>query len=551
MDPEQNQQAIKAGNTRISELDVIRKDPSASPIARADATRAKEKLQQEVTLRKQVADAKIPAAQKKAESALAGFRAKNCPSADDGSTIAKCQLPAVYVHIHMRFLLPTRLLREMRDASVYPFRAANVPEAVFKAQMSFEGMAISDRNRWNGHHPVVGATVTMAGQTVVTDATGTAKFVNVGGGSYTLGIEPPPNQKTTKPAGPEIPVQTGYDYATAPRYNYRPFQVKASLDGEGRWRQKPEATAVLPYQGDSAAYASVVGTAAMDLYLDWKPDWLKVKNHGAATGRTNQAVVLHQTGTFGHEQIGSPISMFDGAADTSAHYLVDLDGHVVKLVDEANGAGHAAANKKSHWHELVDLNYCGIGIEIVHTDQNVKNGPTFFREFTREQYDAINQLLVKFKDAFGITKHYVCGHADCRDDDRDCPGDMFDWASLERAGNAMKIGGAGFADSRVVTPSAQTAPEVSVPLSQRLFDIGYTHKKVQEALTRFIRRAWSGSRLAGRPTATLEAVPPAPVPKAAATPAPKAPKKPAKPVPALKQVVQPVADAIDQMFKDI
>lgn len=548
MDPKLNQQAIAEGNARINALDVIIADPSASPAAKRDATAARKGLQQEVSLRRKVEGAKTPAAKKKAEQSLAAFRAKNCPTAEDGRTIAKCRPTPLFVHLHMRFLLPPALLCDMRDVSKYPRRAANVSEATFKSRFSFAGQTIPAKKRWSGDHPVVGATVTLDGKEASTDKLGIARFENVGAGTYTLKIEPPANQSTTLPAGPELPVATGYKYEDAPMYLYRPFQVTVTVDDQGRWRQQPEAAVALSYRGTSAAYASVAGSTAMDLYLDWKPDWLKIPNRHVQEGRTNQAVVMHQTATTGHEQIGSPIDTFHGGEGTAAHYLVDLDGHVVKLVHESEVTAHAAA---SHWHELDGLNNSGIGIETVHTD-DVLGQATFYREFPDEQYEGINRLVTSLRDTFKITKRYVCGHNDCRDGARVCPGDMFDWKKLEDAGNALSVhDGGSFEGDRVVEPDNETDADETVPMAQRLYEIGYTEKTVRTALSRFLVRAWSGSRFDARPTGTgIEPVPPPPEP-----PAPAVRGKPhAKPhgrPRTVWRVTQRVADALEQMFCDL
>ena len=182
MDPKLNQQAIAEGNARITALDAIIADPSASPAAKRDATAARKGLQQEVSLRRKVEGAKTPAAKKKAEQSLAAFRAKNCPTAEDGRTIAKCRPTLLFVHLHMRFLLPPALLCDMRDVSKYPRRAANVSEATFKSRFSFAGQTIPAKKRWSGDHPVVGATVTLDGKEASTDKLGIARFENVGAG---------------------------------------------------------------------------------------------------------------------------------------------------------------------------------------------------------------------------------------------------------------------------------------------------------------------------------------------------------------------------------
>lgn len=537
VDPALNQQVLTEIQTRTTALDAIIADPSASAVAKADATAAKQQLAQEQALRNRVANARTPAEQQAAERDLNTFRQSTCPDGDEGSSVATCRPTVVFVHLHMRFLLPPQLLTDMRDTTLYPRRAAAVPAETFRTRFSFEGMPIPSKKRWSGDHPIVNATVRLGGQTATTNRSGTARFEGIGAGEYTLEIVPPPNQDTTVPAGPDLPVRTGFNYANAPTYKYRPFTVSATIDGDGRWVADPAATVTLPHQGDYAAYAGVAGVTNMDLYLDWKPDWLKIPNRRTGT-RRNQAVVMHATATTMHEQIGSPIDTFHGGAGTAAHYLVDLDGHIVKLVHEEEVCAHAAA---SHWHELNGLNTSGIGIETVHTDNN-SNTDRRLREFTTEQYAAINRLVTNLRTTFGFTKAYVCGHNDCRDGSRDCPGDMFDWRSLEVAGNALRtLYGGEFTGVRAVASQSQTADNAAIPMSQELYRVGYTGKTVETALARFRVRAWSGSRYDQRPEATLERIP-APQPGQA----PQATVRGGD-----RLVTQPVADAVDQMFRDL
>lgn len=538
IDPELNKQALAELDARIGSLDTIISDPSTSSVAKADATQARAALQQEKALRNKVAAAKTPAEQTKAEADLAAYRKKNCPGSEESGSTMKCRPSPLFVHLHMRFLLPKQLLTDMRDPAKYPLRAANCSLDTFKKYFSFEGLPITSKRRWN-HNPVVKATVTLNGKTATTNPQGTARFDDIPAGTYTLEITPPPGQSTTLPAGPDLPVASGYSFDSAPNYLYRPFSVRITVDGEGHWSTATEPTVTLPHGGQRAAHAGVAGVVGMDLYLDWKPDWLKVLNRRVIAGRTNQAVVIHCTATTNHERVGSPIDTFyNGPKKTAAHYLVDLDGHIIKLVHEEEQARHA--NSASHWHELADLDRHGIGIETVHADYNSETDRKL-REYTTEQYTAINSLLTALSARFDISAAYVCGHNDCRDGARECPGDMFDWKSIEDAGNALKtLRDGAFSGSRVVVSGAQTADDPAVPVSRELFKIGYTAKTVATALERFLLRAWSGSRLAARPKTALE-----PVPLPTDKPKPKTPPAPAV------QVTQVVADAVDQMYRDL
>jgi N-acetyl-anhydromuramyl-L-alanine amidase AmpD len=77
-------------------------------------------------------------------------------------------------------------------------------------------------------------------------------------------------------------------------------------------------------------------------------------------GAVPDMVVLHYTGMDTAE--GAIERLADPASEVSAHYLVDLDGRVVRLVAEEMRAWHAGA---AWWGGVADVNSRSIGIEIV------------------------------------------------------------------------------------------------------------------------------------------------------------------------------------------
>src|SRR5688572_13901010 len=71
-------------------------------------------------------------------------------------------------------------------------------------------------------------------------------------------------------------------------------------------------------------------------------------------------IVLHYTGM---ESAQAALDrMTDPAAEVSAHYMVDEDGTIHRLVAEDRRAWHAG---KSHWRGLANINAISIGIELV------------------------------------------------------------------------------------------------------------------------------------------------------------------------------------------
>lgn len=543
MDPAANQAAITQLQSRIARLDAMATDPKAAAATKVDAAATKQTLSKELELRREVQNAQTPEQKAAAEKKLADHRKAATPATRAVEATETCPPRVLRVHLHMRFLLPPPMLTSLQDAGTYPRRNQAVSADTFRRWYSLEGATIGRKTRWAGPRAVVGATVRLAGLSAVTDAQGVALFRDVPAGVHQMEVVPPTNQSTTQAAGPTIPVQNGYAYASAPPFMYRPFTAQVTV-ADSCWTLEQAPTITMPHRGNTPAYAAVVEYTQTDLYLDWKADWIRLPNRRVAPNKNSRAVVLHQTATTNHEQIGSPIDTFSGPPGTAAHYLVDIDGHVVKLVHESERAAHASA--ASHWHELADLDNHSIGIETVHTDFNTPNGAIQYREFTREQYTAINRLIDLFQGTFQIQKHYVCGHNDCRDGARDCPGDMFDWASIEAPDNALgpADGTAHDAALRVVNPGEQVAATSPNVLVQYLFSIGYTHKTVSDAVSRFLKRAWSGSRFDQRPRGTG-------IENGAAPPLPPGTPRPRNPPPLPRVIAQAVADRIGQMFRDL
>jgi len=114
----------------------------------------------------------------------------------------------------------------------------------------------------------------------------------------------------------------------------------------------------------------------------------------------------------------------DPAAKVSAHYLVEEDGTVCRLVAEDKRAWHAGA---SHWRGVTDVNSASIGIEIVNPGHEWG-----YRPFAEEQIDALVPLVSAIKERHGITRGNVVGHSDVAPARKRDPGELFPWARLAR-----------------------------------------------------------------------------------------------------------------------
>jgi N-acetylmuramoyl-L-alanine amidase len=135
-------------------------------------------------------------------------------------------------------------------------------------------------------------------------------------------------------------------------------------------------------------------------------------------------LVLHYTGM--QNAAMALDRLCDPAARVSAHYLIEEDGAVWRLVPEARRAFHAGL---SGWQDERDLNLVSIGIEIVNPGHEWG-----YRPFPAEQMAAVEWLCRDVLSRHSIPPDRVVGHSDIAPERKTDPGELFDWPRLARAG---------------------------------------------------------------------------------------------------------------------
>jgi N-acetylmuramoyl-L-alanine amidase len=148
-------------------------------------------------------------------------------------------------------------------------------------------------------------------------------------------------------------------------------------------------------------------------------------NHDARPGgQAIDMLVLHYTGM---ESAAAALArLCDPAATVGAHYLIDEDGMLYRLVAEARRAWHAGV---SSWHRAGDINGCSIGIELVNPGHEFG-----YRAFPEAQMQALIGLCQTIVKRHAIPRHRVLGHSDVAPLRKTDPGELFDWSRLARAG---------------------------------------------------------------------------------------------------------------------
>jgi len=135
-------------------------------------------------------------------------------------------------------------------------------------------------------------------------------------------------------------------------------------------------------------------------------------------------LVLHYTGMATAAAALARLS--DPEARVSAHYLVEENGVIWRLVPESRRAFHAGI---SCWEGEQDLNAVSIGIEIVNPGHDCG-----YRHFPEAQMAAVEYLCQDLVARYPIPPHRIVGHSDIAPERKSDPGELFDWARLARAG---------------------------------------------------------------------------------------------------------------------
>ena len=115
-------------------------------------------------------------------------------------------------------------------------------------------------------------------------------------------------------------------------------------------------------------------------------------------GAVPDIVVLHYTAMASAED--AIARLCNPEFEVSAHYLIDPQGRIVQMVDEAKRAWHAGAGQ---WGDVIDVNSRSIGIELA----NAGNMP-----FAAAQMDALEELLHDINTRHAIAPERVIGHSD-------------------------------------------------------------------------------------------------------------------------------------------
>ncbi|MBW8303110.1 MAG: N-acetylmuramoyl-L-alanine amidase, partial [Brevundimonas sp.] len=138
-------------------------------------------------------------------------------------------------------------------------------------------------------------------------------------------------------------------------------------------------------------------------------------------------LVLHYTGMRTADEAVARLR--DPEARVSAHYVVDEDGSILRLVAEERRAWHAG---KGAWQGETDCNAASIGIEIVNPGHEFG-----YRDFPGAQIDAVISLVSDVRARWTIPDARIIAHSDLAPDRKQDPGERFPWKRLAGAGHGL------------------------------------------------------------------------------------------------------------------
>lgn len=242
-------------------------------------------------------------------------------------------------------------------------------------------------------------------------------------GEFLLKISPRDDELSSGPAGPDLEPDAGVAAA------FRPLEITLTLVGG-------EITAAVLVHSDDK-HGRIVDFDAGGIEVDLKPDWLESPNRRPRGGAGVDMVVIQHNGATTIQPTFEAYRSTAGKA-SSAHYVIDTDGFVVKMVRDADAACHC---RYARWAGNTNVRERSVAVELVH-DGGALSAP---------QQQALVDLTQALVAHHGFSDTHVVALADVATARTDPhlvgrkvgdPGPDFDWALLEAENLGPRLTGA-------------------------------------------------------------------------------------------------------------
>src|SRR5262249_55477871 len=269
----------------------------------------------------------------------------------------------------------------------------------------------------------------------------TLKLENLADGDYVLRLNPPAGHELrgampgpiTDDATREAQLRSvgpGDNFPNDPPAHTRFRILEIAVTVRNGALQAASVVKEMRRPGDVAFHGVVVDAKASALKIDWKPDWVQCRfvervkreqrdprDPTRNLSRVHFLVLHHSDATTPGSTINEfTVSNENNKDETGAHYVVDVDGHIIKMADEVLRVRHAGP---CFWHGVdssteaakkADFNWndFSVGIEHVH-----KTG-----DYPDNQVIATKNLVERIRHAHGTSPHNVLGHSEIAVHDR-------------------------------------------------------------------------------------------------------------------------------------
>lgn len=245
-------------------------------------------------------------------------------------------------------------------------------------------------------------------------------ITDLGDADYTLRVTPRQAEVATEAAGPTLEPAAGVEVA------YRALDLTITLAGG-------QVTAAAPSDPNDL-HGGVLAFTATSVDVDLRPDFLASPHHRPRGGAAVDMVVIQHSGAA---TLGPTLEayMASSGAGTSAHYVIDTSGFVVKMVRDAEASEHS---RHARWAGSLGVRERSIGIELVHAGGALPAA----------QVDALKALLQALVGQHGFGDHHVVGLEDVATAKTDPvlvgrrigdPGPDFDWGVLEASNLGLRL----------------------------------------------------------------------------------------------------------------
>jgi len=152
--------------------------------------------------------------------------------------------------------------------------------------------------------------------------------------------------------------------------------------------------------------------------LNFSPNF----NSNKRTTKQIKFIIFHYTGMKSESAAINKLT--DIQSEVSSHYLIKINGEIIKMVPDLYTAWHAG---KSSWKNYRSLNQKSIGIEI--TNPGHEYG---YKKFTQKQIYSLLKLSRFLIKKYKISPKNILGHSDIAVLRKKDPGEKFPWEYLSK-----------------------------------------------------------------------------------------------------------------------